>query len=104
MKGYSSSFNNAGSSSVKQVDDINVVSGKNAKVPDKSTPNSVTKKYIDNKLITERYYDKNGNPYLDIDYTDHGNPKTHPNVPHEHHIKIVNGNIDRSKEEKINDK
>ena len=26
MKGYSSSFNNAGSSSVKQVDDINIVS------------------------------------------------------------------------------
>ena len=36
------------------------------------------------KVITRRYYDKNGNADLDIDYTNHGNPKTHPKVPHRH--------------------
>lgn len=29
-------------------------------------------------------YDKNGHAQKDIDYTDHGNPKEHPKVPHEH--------------------
>jgi len=38
------------------------------------------------KTIQERYYDSHGKAYLDIDYTDHGNPKMHPHVPHEHHI------------------
>ncbi len=28
-------------------------------------------------IILERYYDGNGNAYLDIDYSNHGNPKTH---------------------------
>ena len=30
------------------------------------------------------FYDKNGRAQKDIDYTDHGNPKEHPQVPHEH--------------------
>jgi hypothetical protein len=30
-----------------------------------------------------RYYDKNGKADMDIDYTDHGTPKIHPN-PHRH--------------------
>lgn len=48
-------------------------------------PNSVCQK-IDDKgnLIKERFYDSNGNPIVDIDYTNHGNPKKHPNVPHKH--------------------
>ena len=36
------------------------------------------------KVLQRRYYDKNGNADLDIDYTDHGNPKDHPKVPHRH--------------------
>lgn len=103
MKSNCGFFNNAGSSSVGQVDVVNVINGKNAKVPDRSNPNSVTKKFINNKLATERYYDEKGNPYLDIDYTDHGNPKTHPHVPHEHHIKIIKGKIIRTEESDIDD-
>ena len=55
-------------------------------VPTQGVPNSVTQNFKDGKLDSERYYDDNGNAYLDIDYTNHGNPKTHPNVPHEHDI------------------
>lgn len=47
-------------------------------------PNSVLKKVIDGIIISERYFDKNGNVSLDIDYTDHGNPGTHSVVPHVH--------------------
>lgn len=36
------------------------------------------------KVVQRRYYDKNGNADMDIDYTDHGNPKQHPKVPHRH--------------------
>lgn len=36
------------------------------------------------KVLQRRYYDKNGNAELDIDYTNHGNPKAHPKVPHRH--------------------
>jgi hypothetical protein len=38
--------------------------------------------------VPERYYNQEGMAYLDIDYTDHGNPKMHPNVPHEHDIRF----------------
>lgn len=42
------------------------------------------------------------NAYLDIDYTDHGNPKTHPTVPHEHSINFDDdGNMNRGKEKEI---
>lgn len=48
-------------------------------------PNSVTQKLDkDGNLEKERYYDENGHATIDIDYTDHGNPKLHPKVPHIH--------------------
>ena len=48
-------------------------------------PDSVCQKLdADGNLEKERYYDENGNPLVDIDYTDHGNPKKHPKVPHKH--------------------
>lgn len=47
-------------------------------------PNSVTKKIVNGLVVSERYYDDNGNAYLDIDYTNHNNPKAHPFVPHIH--------------------
>lgn len=50
----------------------------------KGEPNSVTKSYKHGRMIQEQYYDENGDVYLDIDYTDHGNPKFHPIVPHQH--------------------
>lgn len=39
---------------------------------------------VDGELIQRRYYDEKGRADLDIDYTDHGNPKQHPKVPHRH--------------------
>lgn len=35
-------------------------------------------------IITRRWYDSNGNAYRDVDMTNHGNSKTHPEYPHEH--------------------
>ena len=35
-------------------------------------------------IITRRGYDSNGNAYRDVDMTNHGNSKTHPEYPHEH--------------------
>lgn len=52
-------------------------------------------------LISERYYNDSGYAYLDIDYNNHGNPKTHPEVPHQHEIKIKGNNIRRKKGVKI---
>lgn len=38
----------------------------------------------DGKVIQRRYYGKSGKPEVDIDYTNHGNAKLHPKVPHRH--------------------
>ncbi|MBN2981678.1 MULTISPECIES: hypothetical protein [Cohnella] len=38
----------------------------------------------DGKVIQRRYYGAGGKAEVDIDYTDHGNPKEHPKVPHRH--------------------
>jgi hypothetical protein len=35
-------------------------------------------------IKTRRWYDKNGRAYRDVDMTNHGNPKAHPQWPHEH--------------------
>ena len=35
-------------------------------------------------MVSERYYNDNGEAYLDIDYTCHGRPNVHPDVPHIH--------------------
>ena len=35
-------------------------------------------------ISTRRWYDSNGNAYRDVDMTNHGNSKTHPEYPHEH--------------------
>ena len=50
-----------------------------------SDPYSVFQK-VDSKnnIITERYYDFEGKADYDVDFTNHGNPKTHPDVPHKH--------------------
>lgn len=62
---------------------------KNAKervrFPDEANPGSV---YMlideDNSFIQKRYFGDNKKAIKDIDYTDHGNPKRHPIVPHAH--------------------
>ena len=87
-------YNTAGSSEVgKVVTRHPFKTGE--KMPDTSEPNSVAQKKDGDKLLTERYYNEKGEPYLDIDYTDHGNPKTHPIVPHKHSINYENGAIHR---------
>ena len=95
-------FNSAGSDSVGEVDSVNVAADEHT--TDKTgTKNSVTQYFKDGKLSSERYYDGNGDAYLDIDYSDHGNPKTHPNVPHEHDIWFdENGGFHRGKDKGIN--
>ena len=40
---------------------------------------------------TERTYDSDGKAQKDKDYTDHGHPKQHPKVPHEHDWDWSNG-------------
>lgn len=92
MKGncaFFDSYNIAGSKSVKIVNienEININNNeKHITVPYNGIPNSVIIIKRDGVIHQERYYDEDGLPYLDIDYSDHGNPKQHPVVPHEHH-------------------
>lgn len=56
----------------------------NNNLPLKSKPNSKKTLYKNGKKIRDRYYDERGYAEKDIDYTNHGNPKEHPKVPHEH--------------------
>lgn len=61
------------------------------KIPTIYKPNTVIKKIVNGIIEQERYYDEKGETYLEIHYTNHGNPKAHPRVPHIHRSKIVNG-------------
>ncbi len=45
-------------------------------------PNSKAIQYKNGKVYKERFYGDDGRAYKDIHYTDHGNPKRHPDVPH----------------------
>lgn len=110
MKGNSplfNSYNNKGSKSPKIIRKKNFLVVEHPKAPTKSTPNSITI-VINSKngsLIQERYYDENGDPYLDIDYINHGNSNSHPEIPHEHiWIKNKKGELIRTKWRKTNDK
>lgn len=94
-------YNFAGSKSVNAVTYKTLT--KSQKVPMTAKSNSVKAK-IDGKgkTIQERYYDSHGKAYLDIDYTDHGNRKMHPHVPHEHQIHFKNGTPFRGTGKEIN--
>ena len=48
-------------------------------------------------VIARRWYDANGNAYRDVDMTNHGNSKTHPEYPHEHMWEWSDGIPRRSK-------
>lgn len=104
MKGTSDffkSYNSAGSNSVKIVKtekEISINNEEHIKIPYTGEPNSVLIVKKNGVVNQERYYDEKGLPYLDIDYTDHGNPKMHPFVPHEHHWSQVSN--DKRKREK----
>ena len=93
-------YNRASSSKVGTVSGGKIVE-MGQKVPNTYKPNSVVQKRDGGRVITERYYNERGEPYLDIDYTDHGNPKTHPIVPHEHEIKYKNGKLNREEPGKV---
>ena len=103
MKGSSyffNSYNGANSPSVGIVNSIKEYeyddSNTNS-LPINGVPNSVSIIKKNGKIHQERYYDENGNPYLDIDYSDHGNPKQHPKVPHEHTwTELPNGKYKRN--------
>lgn len=68
--------------------DGHTVDSNPSKLPTKGTPRTSRDRTADGtwngKVVQRRYYDKDGNADLDIDYTDHGNPKAHPKVPHRH--------------------
>jgi len=38
----------------------------------------------DGNILTRRWYGPDGNQIRDVDFTNHGNPKTHPEWPHDH--------------------
>lgn len=111
MKGNSKlyeSYNSAQSQSIRIVTSEKILdtTEKHGQIPIKAEPNSVIVHIINESLVSERYYDENGDAYLDIDYTNHGNSVTHPVVPHQHRwVKDKNGKLKRGKWERIeNDK
>ncbi len=59
-------------------------SGDERKVPYQYEPNSVYDKMENGKVVQRRYFGKTGKPRMDIDMTNHGNPKEHKIVPHYH--------------------
>ena len=83
-------FNPLNSLLVKKVENIAVAVWGN-RVPTRFKRNCVVKTVIHGEITKERYYNDTGIAYLDIHYTNHGNPKTHPKVPHTHRIEYVNG-------------
>ena len=87
-------YNTAGSSSVRRVDSVQTLSEAHS-MPISGSLNLATRNYKNGSLYTERYFGSDGKPYLDIDYTDHGNSKMHPDVPHQHKIVFVDGKMDR---------
>lgn len=89
-------YNTAGSTKVKDVKYVQTVSDAHF-MPLESVPDSVIRNFKDGKIHNERYYGSDGKPYLDIDYTDHGNPKMHPHVPHQHEITFEDGKMKRKK-------
>ena len=47
-------------------------------------------------IKTRRWYDSDGKAYRDVDMSDHGNLKEHPEVPHEHTWEYNNGKPKRN--------
>jgi len=64
---------------------INHFSTSDNKLPLNSNPNSSIDRVDENgNVIQRRFYDELGRAIRDVDFTDHGNSKLHPIVPHEH--------------------
>lgn len=74
----------------------NHTSGEVRKVPFENKPDSVFDRIENGRVVQRRYYGKTGKPRLDIDLTDHGNPKEHKTVPHYHNWnEITDGKMKR---------
>lgn len=54
-------------------------------------PNARYDYYQNGNLKSSRFTDPNGVPTKSIHYTNHGNPKMHPQVPHTHDWGWLNG-------------
>ena len=52
--------------------------------------------FLENGKKTIRWYDSEGKAYRDVDMSDHGNFKEHPEVPHEHTWEYNNGKPKRN--------
>lgn len=55
-------------------------------------PNAVYKYYKDGVHKSSRITNVSGVPTKSIHYTNHGNPKIHPQIPHSHNWGWKNGN------------
>ena len=77
----------------------NLITGNVHKVEFIGPPNSVFDNYKEGILDSRRYYGPTGKPRLDIDFSDHGNSKNHPVVPHAHDW-LKKENIDKVNREK----
>lgn len=51
---------------------------------------------VDGNIKTRRWYDSEKNASRDVDFSNHGNPKEHPEVPHEHTWEYNNGKPKRN--------
>ena len=51
---------------------------------------------VDGNIKTRRWYDSDGKAYRDVDMSNHGNSKEHPEVPHEHTWEYKNGKPKRN--------
>lgn len=67
----------APSGGIERFDDI-------PSLEEKGKPNSRADLYKNGKLIQSRWYGPNGLAERNRDFTDHGNSKQHPNVPHDY--------------------
>lgn len=58
-------------------------------IPVKARPNSVSARYVEDKVVQYRLYNNEGHVLVDFDLTNHGNPKHHKVVPHKHEWNII---------------
>ena len=59
------------------------------KISVKARPNSVSARYVEDKVVQYRLYNNEGHVLVDFDLTNHGNPKHHKVVPHKHEWNII---------------
>ena len=64
---------------------VRVVTGNKITETQNQPPNAIIRLVDQNgNIIRERHFGPDGRAIRDIDFTNHGNPARHPNVPHQH--------------------